>query len=56
MTDVNKKTKDKMVTFLVTKPFFDKMKTVVNKDEDLTNVSDLIRKGTEKEMRRRLGE
>ena len=48
--------KEKMVTFLVTKPFFDKMKEVTEKDDDLDNMSDLIRKGTMKEMRRRLDE
>ena len=47
--------KDKMVTFLVSKPFFDRMKTVVEEcpDDELTNMSDLVRLATKKEMNRR---
>ena len=54
MTDKLKK--DKMVTVLVTQPFFDRMKKVADECEDIQNMSDLMRKGTEKEMRRRLDE
>ena len=47
-----KRKKEKMITFLVTKPFFDRIKKVADDHDEYTNMSDLIRKGTEKEMRR----
>jgi len=52
------KKRDKMVSFLVTKPFYDRMKKVVEDDEDdeIRNVSDLVRVATKKEIKRRLDE
>jgi len=52
------KKRDKMVSFLVTKPFYDRMKKVVDEDEDdeLRNISDLTRVAIKKEIKRRLGE
>ena len=48
--------RNKMVTYLVTKPYFDRMKYVVDKDDELENMSTLIRISVEKEVRRRMGE
>jgi hypothetical protein len=56
MNTTPKDKKDKMVTILVTKPFFDKMKKVVEEDDELASMSTLMRIGTMKEMKRRLGE
>ncbi len=49
--------KNKMITFLVTKPFFDRIKeTAEEHPDEYTNMSDLIRKGTKKEIKRANGE
>jgi len=59
MTEVSKKPKhkkDKMITVLVTKPFFDRMKDTVEHDDELSNMSELVRIGTKKEMKRRRNE
>ena len=47
--------RDKMITYLTTKGFYDKMKTVVDDDRhtDIRCLSDLIRLSVEKEVRRR---
>ena len=52
------KKRDKMLTTMITKPFFDKMKKLVEDDtyEDLRNISDLTRIALKKEVKRRLGE
>ena len=50
--------KDKMITILVTKPFNDRMKQTVEEDktDELRNMSDLVRIGTLKEIKRRNNE
>ena len=53
MNKTTKDKKEKMITILVTKPFFDRMKTVVDHDDELSNMSELVRIGTTKEMNRR---
>jgi len=48
--------RDKMISFLITKPYFGIMKDVVEKDDRLENISALVRVAVEKEVRRRRGE
>jgi len=53
--------RDKMITYLVTKPYFDRMKRTVELAPDegndaLRNMSDLIRTSVDKEIKRRQGE
>ena len=52
------KRRDRMVTFLVTQQFFNKMLSIVEneKDDEIRNISDLVRIATKKEIKRRLGE
>ena len=52
------KRRDRMVTFLVTQDFFNKMLSIVEneKDDEIRNISDLVRIATKKEIKRRLGE
>ena len=48
--------RDKMISFLITKPYFGIMKDVVENDDRLENISSLVRVAVEKEVRRRRGE
>jgi len=52
------KKRDKMVSFLCTKPFYSRIVKIVAEapeDEELRNLSDLIRLALKKEIKRREG-